>query len=180
MLLVYLGALLAAAGTIALQLFGGHDGSVDAHDVHAGGDGAHDAGFWLMFASLRFWAFGMLGFGLVGTLATLFHFTHPTITLVAAIASGLASGAFAATVVRNLTTRVASSHSSPEEIVGKLGRVIVPLGGSPGKVRVEVKGTITDYVARSSETLAEGETVLVEEYDGKEAVVSRAPKDLEP
>jgi hypothetical protein len=47
-------------------------------------------------------------------------------------------------------------------------------------VRIEIKGTISDFVARATEPIAEGETVLVEEYDGKEAIVSRAPKDLEP
>ena len=152
-----------------------HDASA-GHDVHGSGD--HDA-FWLIFASLRFWTFAFLAFGMVGTITTLFHFAPPTIALIASIGSGLASGGFAATAVRRLTAKSASSHSRVEEVVGKLGRVIVPLGGSPGKVRIEIKGTITDYVARASETIAEGETVLVEEYDGKEAVVSRAPKDLE-
>lgn len=180
MLLVYVGALLASAGTIALQVFGGHDGNVDAsHDVHAG-DGSHDPGFWLIFASLRFWAFAFFAFGMVGTLATFFHLAGPAIVLATSIASGFASGSGAAIVVRRLNAKDASSHKSTDEIVGKLGRVIVPLGGAPGKVRVEVKGTIGDYVARSSEAISEGETVLVEEFDGNEALVSRAPKDLEP
>ncbi len=179
MLLVYLGALLASAGTITLQLFGGHDGNVDvAHDVHGGG--SHDPGFWLIFASLRFWAFSFFAFGMVGTLATFFHLAAPSFILAASILSGFASGGFAATVVRRLDAKDASSHKSTEEIVGKLGRVIVPLGPAPGKVRIEVKGTIGDYVARSSEAISEGETVLVEEFDGEEALVSRAPKDLEP
>jgi membrane protein implicated in regulation of membrane protease activity len=175
-LLVYVGALLASAGTIALQTLGAdHDASA-GHDTVHGGD--HDA-FWLIFASLRFWTFAFLAFGLVGTLTTLLHVATPTITLVAAIACGFASGAFAATVVRRLTTKSASSHAVPIEVVGKLGRVIVPLGTAPGKVRVEVKGTITDYVARAKETISEGETVIVEEFDGNEAIVSRAPKELD-
>lgn len=180
MLLVYVGALLASAGTIALQLFGGHDGNVGGgHDVH-GGDGAHDPSFWLIFASLRFWAFAFFAFGMVGTLATFFHLAAPATIMISSIAAGVASGSLASTVVRRLNAKDASSHKSTEEIVGKLGRVIVPLGSSPGKVRVEVKGTIGDYVARSSEAISEGETVLVEEFDGQEALVSRAPKDLEP
>jgi membrane protein implicated in regulation of membrane protease activity len=176
-LLVYVGALLASAGTIALQTLGAdHDASAGHDTGHGSGD--HDA-FWLIFASLRFWTFAFLAFGLVGTLTTLLHVAAPTITLVAAIACGFASGIFAATVVRRLTTKSASSHAVPTEVVGKLGRVIVPLGASPGKVRVEVKGTITDYVARSQETISEGETVVVEEFDGNEAIVSRAPKELD-
>jgi membrane protein implicated in regulation of membrane protease activity len=175
MLLVYVGALLAAAGTLALQMFGADHDAAAGHDVH-GGD--HDA-VWLIFASLRFWTFAFLAFGMVGTLTTLFHFASPTVALVASIVSGFASGGFAATVVRRLTAKSASSHSGQTDVVGKLGRVIVPLAGSPGKVRIEIKGTITDFVARSTEPISEGETVLVEEYDGQEAIVSRAPKDLE-
>jgi membrane protein implicated in regulation of membrane protease activity len=176
-LLVYVGALLASAGTITLQMLGA-DHDAGAHDTgHDSGD--HDASIWLIFASLRFWTFAFLAFGMVGTLATLFHLASPTVALVAAITCGLASGSFAATVVRRLTAKSASSHAVPIEVVGKLGRVIVPLGVSPGKVRVEVKGTISDYVARAKETIAEGETVIVEEFDGNEAIVSKAPKDLE-
>ena len=100
--------------------------------------------------------------------------------LTASILAGLGSGSLAALVVRSLTAKSSSSHIRAEEIVGRLGRVILPLGGSPGKVRVEVKGTISDYVARSSEAISEGETVIIEEYDGEQALVSRAPKDLEP
>jgi membrane protein implicated in regulation of membrane protease activity len=176
-LLVYVGALLVAAGTIALQTLGAdHDASAGHDTGHGSGD--HDA-IWMIFASLRFWTFALLAFGMVGTLATLLHVAHPTVALVAAIASGFGSGIFAATVVRRLTTKSASSHAVPIEVVGKLGRVIVPLGTSPGKVRVEVKGTITDYVARAKETIAEGETVIVEDFDGNEALVSRAPKELD-
>jgi membrane protein implicated in regulation of membrane protease activity len=176
-LLVYVGALLASAGTIALQTFGGGHDAAAGHDT-GHGDSDHDA-YWMIFASLRFWTFAFLAFGLVGTLTTLLHVATPTITMVAAIASGFGSGAFAATVVRRLTSKSASSHAVPIEVVGKLGRVIVPVSGAPGKVRVEVKGTISDYVARSKEAIAEGETVIVEEFDGNEAVVSRAPKELD-
>ncbi|MEO7113403.1 MAG: NfeD family protein [Polyangiaceae bacterium] len=177
MLLVYVGALLVAAGTIALQTLGADHDAGAGHDT-AHGDAGHD-GFWMIFASLRFWTFALLAFGMVGTLTTLLHVAGPTVALVASIVCGFGSGAFAATVVRRLTTKSASSHTVPIEVVGKLGRVIVPLGTSPGKVRVEVKGTITDYVARAEETIAEGETVIIEDFDGNEAVVSRAPKELD-
>jgi membrane protein implicated in regulation of membrane protease activity len=177
-LLVYVGALLASAGTIALQTFGADHEASAGHDA-GHGDGDHDASIWLIFASVRFWTFAFLAFGLVGTLTTLLHVASPTATIIAAIASGFASGTFAATVVRRLTSKSASSHAVPIEIVGKLGRVIVPLGTAPGKVRVEVKGTIVDYVARSKESIGEGETIIVEEFDGSEAVVSRAPKELD-
>ena len=60
-----------------------------------------------------------------------------------------------------------------------MGRVIVPLvPGGLGKVRVDIKGAAVDYVARSTETLAAGEDVIVEESEEGEVVVSRAPKEL--
>jgi hypothetical protein len=52
--------------------------------------------------------------------------------------------------------------------------------GGRGKVRVELKGAVVDYVARSRETVETGEAVLVEEADEGEIVVSRAPKELAP
>ncbi|MEO8878376.1 MAG: NfeD family protein [Polyangiaceae bacterium] len=176
MLLVYIGSLLAAAGTIALQMFGADHDAAGGHDAHTDSD--HDA-LWMIFASLRFWAFAFFAFGMVGTLTTLLHFASPTIALVSAIGAGLVSGGFAATVVRRLGAKSESSHASAGDVVGRLGRVIVPVSASPGKIRVEIKGTISDYVARSAAPIAEGETVLVEEYDGQEAVVSIAPKELE-
>ncbi|HEX7665747.1 MAG TPA: NfeD family protein [Polyangiaceae bacterium] len=178
MLLVYVGALLASLGVVALQIFAGHDTDAD-HDV-SHGDVNHDVGFWFVFTSVRFWAFAFLSFGIIGTLSTLLQLAPKSITLAVAIVSGLVFGTTAAFAMRKIKMQQASSHKRVDEIVGRLGRVIIPLTGSVGKVRVEVKGTIGDYAARATEPIAEGETVIVEEYDGSEAVVSKAPKDLEP
>lgn len=177
MLLVYVGALLASLGVVAIQIFAGHDTDADS-DLH--GETEHDAGLWFVFWSLRFWAFACLSFGIIGTLSTLLDLAPKPVTLVVAVGCGLLFGTTAALAMRKLKTQQSSSHKRADEIVGRVGRVIVPLGGTPGMVRVEVKGTIGDYVARATEPIGEGETIIVEEYDGKEAVVSRAPKDLEP
>lgn len=185
MLAFYLGALLLGAGIFALQLLGGHDGDADADaggEAEVGGHGDHgDHGDapWLLFASLRFWAFASLTFGLVGTLLRLFDLAGPGLT--AAIASGAALVfAFAASwSIRALGRKGASSHVREGELVGRLGRVIVPVSPDAyGKVRVELKGTMIDLRARSLEPLAMHEAVVVEEVEAEEALVSRAPREL--
>jgi membrane protein implicated in regulation of membrane protease activity len=178
---VYIGALVLAAGVLLLQLVLGHHGGGDAdaagHD--AGHDTDHDATLWTFVASIRFWSFGLLAFGLVGTLLTLFGFAGSVLAVVLAALSGLASGVVAVSVIRRLTQRAASSHATSQDVVGHVGRVLVPLDPTArGKVRVEVKGSQIDYVARAGEAIAEGEAVVVEECDGAEVTVSRAPKEL--
>src|SRR5262245_29149243 len=71
--IVYLAALILGGGTILLQLLAGGDGhdGADADGDHGdqGGHGGHgDAGLVPIFLSLRFWTFGLLGFGLAGSL----------------------------------------------------------------------------------------------------------------
>jgi membrane protein implicated in regulation of membrane protease activity len=78
-----------------------------------------------------------------------------------------------------MTHKGPTSHVLPAEVVGKVGRVLVPSeAGARGKVRVEVKGQLVDYVSASSEPLAEGDPVVIEDYEGGEVVVSKAPKEL--
>jgi membrane protein implicated in regulation of membrane protease activity len=175
-IVVYIAALVAALGVVALQIFSGH-GDTAGHDVH-GADHDND-GFGTFFASLRFWSFLLLAFGLVGTMLTLFHLAGPIVTFVLALGSGAISGVFAVSVIRRLLTKSASSNVRVDDVIGKIGRVIVPLAtAGRGKVRVEIKGSMVDYVARADESLDEGESIIVEEVDGSEVVVIRAPKEL--
>jgi len=178
LLAVYLAALLAAAGVFVLQLaFGHHDVGGLAHD--ASHDAAHDAGMLSLFASTRFWAFGLLAFGLVGTLLTLFGLAGTLGTGLVAGGAGFASGLFAASVLRRLTRQGASSHGTASDVVGRIGRVVIPLDANGvGKVRIEIKGSHVDYVARAQEPLAIEDAVVVEECDGTEVVVSKAPREL--
>ncbi len=187
---LYVAALVAALGAFAIQFFGGgHDAGGGGHDAggaghdaaHGDGDGhEHEASAWSLVASVRFWSFALLAFGMVGTALTLFRLADVTLTTLLATASGLGSGFFAAGVIRRLASRPASSHASSKDVVGRVGRVIVPLvPGGLGKVRVDVKGAEVDYVARSAETVGAGEAVVVEESFDGEVVVSRAPKELQ-
>ena len=160
-----------------VQLFGGHDAG---HDVGGHDTDGHD-GPLLFFASVRFWAFALLAFGLIGTLLLVFGFAGKIESAVIAGVAGLASGYVATMVVRRLTGQGTSSVANTREVIGRVGRVIVaPSTESRGKVRVSVRGSFVDYVARSSEALEPDDAVIVEECEDGELVVSRAPKELGP
>ena len=156
MIALYLAALVVAIGALVGQLaFGHHDAdasgmlSVDSStDAHAP-EGAQGelAVLGTTIASVRFWAFALLAFGMVGSALTLFDLAGATVTMMLAAISGVAAGTFAVTVVRQMVMRATSSHATASEFVGKLGRVIVPLvPGGRGKVRVQVRGTYVDFL----------------------------------
>jgi membrane protein implicated in regulation of membrane protease activity len=178
---VYLVALVAALGVFGVQLLGGHHDFGGGHDVSHGDAGDHEASAWSLLASTRFWSFALLAFGLVGTCLTLFALAGVWASLALASGSGAAAGFFAASVIRSLVSKPATSHVSNKDVVGRVGRVIVPLvPGGLGKVRVELKGGVIDYTARARETLDAGESVVVLEADEGELVVSRVAKELAP
>ena len=176
MLVVYLVALVVGLGVIGVQTFAGHDADAGGHELaHAD----HDAPAWALVASVRFWSFALVAFGFCGALITLFGFVGAGAALGIAGVAGATSGALAATIVRRMTTRGPSSQVLHREVVGRVGRVLVPSErGVRGKVRVEIKGSSVDYVALSDERLETGEAVIVEECEGGEVVVSKAPKEL--
>jgi len=179
MMAVFITTLVIGLGALAIQLFAGHDADAGGHEV------AHDAAYdgpLLYLASVRFWAFTFLAFGLVGTLLMLFGFAGPIASLIIASIAGIGSGFAAATVVRRLQTQQATSVATSRDVVGRVGRVIVPPSADTrGKVRVRVRGSFVDYVARSDEALDENDSVIVEEYeDDGEVRVIRAPKELGP
>ncbi len=179
MLALYLSALVLGGGIVVAQVaMGGHGADHDASATH---DADHDASFWSFIASVRFWAFSLFAFGLVGALVTIFHFAIGSHTLIISAVAGVLAGYTAVSVVRRLTHNDASSHATSSDVVGRVGRVLVaPSDEGRGKVRVDIKGGVIDYVARARGPVSEGDTVLVEEVDGAEVGVSRAPKELEP
>jgi membrane protein implicated in regulation of membrane protease activity len=177
---LYVASLLVGLGVLAVQLAVGHD-SGGGHEVHHG-DAGHELTPFTIIASVRFWAFALLAFGLVGTLLTWLGFATGLVAFVVAAAAGGVSGVFAVTVVSRLLTRSPQSMSSYADARGRVGRVVVPITAErPGKVRVEAKGAAVDLIARAREPLGAGEPVVIEEVtsDG-EAQVSRAPKELAP
>ncbi len=176
MIWVYLAALVASAGVLLLQGVLGHEG------VDADGDGVPDhdgdADTSLLLGA-RFWLFLALAFGIAGSLLTLFRLASPGATLGLAAGSGLASGLFAAAVIRALKRGQVSSIASAHEAIGKVGDVLVPCEkGRVGKVRLELRGQTVDLLAMSNEPLPAGTRVVVEDLEGDIARVIQAPSEL--
>jgi membrane protein implicated in regulation of membrane protease activity len=199
--ILYLAALIIGLGTIGLQLLmaGDGDGDLDAHadvdadmdmdmdmdadaDAHGHGDFHGDAGFLPIFLSLRFWTFGLMAFGLVGTLIHYLHLAGGIVTPAIAISLGLACGFMASWVFRALARSDTTSGHHSRDAVGQVGKVLVPLEkGGRGKVRIEMRGQIHDFLVTSDEQeLRAGEIVLVEEVRDNVLQVSRAPSEFLP
>ena len=197
--ILYLAALVIGGGTLALQLLLGGNSDGDVHaDVHAdagGGDvhadthagAGHDthahgeAGFLPIFLSLRFWVYGLLGFGMVGAALHYLGLAGSLATPLIAVAVGLVSGFLASWTFRALAQAdTTSSSAEANDAVGHVGRVLVPCTrGQKGKVRIELRGQTLDLIATTDdEELASGSSVLVEEMRGMTAHVSRAPADF--
>jgi membrane protein implicated in regulation of membrane protease activity len=188
---LYLAALIVGAGTLLLQLFGSGDAdagqdldhaAADA-DADAGGGHAHGvSGFVPIFLSLRFWTFGLLAFGLVGTLLHFLNLAPALLVAALALVMGFGSGLLASWVFRALSRSESSSGARGDDAVGQVGRVLVPCkSGHPGKVRVELRGQTLDFLATTDEaSIDRGELVLVEEMRAHVAHVSRAPRDFLP
>ena len=180
MLPLYVASLLIGLGVLAVQVAVGHDGA-GGHDAHQG-DAGHELTPLTIIASVRFWAFALLAFGLVGTLLTWLGLASGLVAFAVAAVAGGASGVFAVTVVSRLLNRSPQSMSSYAEVLGRVGRVVVPITTDrAGKVRVDARGAAVDLIARAREALETGAPVLIEEVtsDG-EVQVSRAPKELGP
>jgi hypothetical protein len=136
----------------------GHDGDGADKSIDAG-----DAFAWLPASSLRFWTFLLTFGGAVGTALTLLGSpASAVLVLCASLAVGWASGAGAVTAVRMLAAKGGDSSTSPAELVGATGQLLLGAGpDEPGKVRLDVKGRVQDFVAVSDEALPTGARVLV-------------------
>ena len=130
------------------------------------GDGGHaDMGLaWAPFGSLRFWVFFFTFGGGAGFALTKLG-SGSVIAGVGAAAIGWLAGGLAVTVIRSMTKHSASSELAGAELVGTTGTLTLPAApGSPGKVRVEIKGRAEDFVANVVEdggNLPTGTTVLI-------------------
>lgn len=190
--LLYIAALVFGAGALGVQLFmGGESGHGDAggHDElalhdgeHGSGGGTHGglAGAALVVLSLRFWVFATFAFGLTGTTIHVLGLAAPLLTLLLALALGFGSGALAVWAFRALARSESTSAVSPDDLIGQLGRVLVPLAaGATGKVRLELRGQAVDMLATTDEAgIGAGELVLVEAVREHTLQVSRPPAEL--
>jgi membrane protein implicated in regulation of membrane protease activity len=148
---------------------GGHEGQLHADGHHEVSAVAETAG---LFLSMRFWTFGLMTFGLVGTLLHYLDLAGLGLSLGLSLASGLFFGIAAACIFRTLKGGV-SSATTMDDTVGKLGKVTVPVRkGGIGKVRVQMKGQTMDLLATTeSDCIAPGDEVVVVEFRGEQALV---------
>jgi membrane protein implicated in regulation of membrane protease activity len=169
-----------------LDAGGDVDADADVGDgdvVHPTGDGAHhsgDGGFLPLVLSLRFWTFGSLAFGIVGSLIHFAGLAPAPVGLALAVAMGLASGLLASWVFRALTRSSSQSGALATDAVGQVGRVLVPVArGARGKIRIQLRGQTIDYLATTDdEALDVGADVLVSEVRSGEVHVCRAPSEF--
>lgn len=191
--LLYLFALILGLGVLLVQIgFGklhdaGGDGAGGSHDHDPGRDtgtsGAHvdgDEGVVGLLLSTRFWVFTLLGFGLSGSLLHYVTSVGPILTALIAAGAGLTSGIFAALAFRVARTSSISSTAHASHAIGKVGRAIADCQkGGLGKVRIELKGQVVDFLATTDDPqITRGEAVLVEDMKDGIAHVSKRPADL--
>ena len=189
--IVFLAALILGAGTLAFQLVSTGDadaGAEAADDVDGSGHDAHhhealpSGGFLPLVLALRFWSFALLAFGLAGSLLYYLSLLGQWPAFGVALATGLASGLLASWSVRQLQRAQTSSGAETSDLVGQVGRVLVPLSPARrGKIRVELKGQTLDFIASTDDDALEaGAAVLVEELRGNAVHVSRAGREFLP
>jgi membrane protein implicated in regulation of membrane protease activity len=186
---LFLAALIVGLGMILAQLLlpGDHHGDAghfaDGHepgaiipDGHGGSGPGHPLSFiW----RLRFWTFASLAFGLLGCLLYYLHLATPLVTLLTSLGVGLASGLLASLTFVKLSSETTNSGADTRDLVGQIGRVLIPTNDEGTlKVRVRVRGQLTDYLASSDGVLEAGTSVVVEDVEGDRLLVSAAPVEL--
>jgi len=182
MVLLYVMSLIVGGGLLVLSLVAG--GEVGAADgVDGGGlegteSGEGSSGSALPLASMFFWTFFLAFFGLTGVLLSFLAPGAGTLlTVLFAVGMGVGAALIASRVLRGLGRSEVDSSVRPTDLVGRLGRVVVPVGREqPGKIRVELKGRTVELLAYGDETvpLAPSQRVYVHDVlkDGSVRVVS--------
>jgi membrane protein implicated in regulation of membrane protease activity len=190
MIALYVMSLIIGGGLLLLSLVtGGETGELDVEGGGLEGTevGEGSSGSALPLASMFFWTFFLAFFGLTGVLlSTLAHGVGTLLTVLLAVGMGIGAGLIASRVLRGLGRAEVDSSVRPADMVGRLGRVVVPVGrDQPGKVRVELKGRTVELLAYGDETvpLAPSQRVYVHDVlkDGSVRVVSaEAPHGTGP
>lgn len=161
------------------EIAGGHDLG-GGHDMHLGqeGDPAQAGDIWLPFLSLRFWTYGITGFGLAGTLLMLLAKQGSSESLPWSIGTGLVAGFLVALLTRLATKGEADSSTKTADMLGHTGTAIVPIRADlPGKVRLIVKGDLIEMLALShdGETIpADTEVVILTVENDRARVVAKS------
>ncbi|WNG44340.1 hypothetical protein F0U60_09625 [Archangium minus] len=191
MFALYVTSLIIGGGLLILSLLsGGEAGEVDG--LAGGGPEGSEVGEGgalgraLPLASLFFWTFFLAFFGLTGVLLSTLAGAGALLTGGLSAGMGLGAGLIASRVLRGLGRAEVDSVMRPADVVGRLGRVVVPVGrDQPGKVRVELKGRTVELLAYGDTVvpLAPAHRVFVHDVleDGSVRVVSaEEPRGLQP
>ncbi|MEZ4451140.1 MAG: hypothetical protein R3B09_16800 [Nannocystaceae bacterium] len=130
----------------------------------------------------RFWSFAFTFFGLTGlVLGALAISDDPHLVLGLSAAVGVVTGVLAHVILGGLARGETSTAADERDFVGKTGRVLHPFGaGDLGKVRLTIKGTTVDVLARTDEAdpFAAGEAALIiHMHDTIAAVLRPTPSD---
>jgi membrane protein implicated in regulation of membrane protease activity len=172
---------LAIGGLIMLgfsAIFGGHhDGEMGGHDAEHGGDG-HDHEAAPSFLSPRIFFAFLTGFGVAGSIATVYGASPAWATGIGFI-PGLVMASIAWMTAYYLINQQANSNLRPGQVVGATGTVVtaIPVKGL-GEVNVSVNGQILSYTALlagdQTSPLPAGERIKVMEDLGDKVVVKKA------
>jgi hypothetical protein len=115
--------------------------------------------------SLKFWTFAICFFGLTGLVLSHLSVGLPSgLIAIAATVMGVLCGSLMAGSLRALRRRRVDSLIRTNDLVGLTGTVELPFDQTcRGKVRLLVKGTLTDMIASTDEvkSLQPGDRVLV-------------------
>ncbi len=196
MLSLYWIAFLVGGTFVALSLVGGGNGAgghdVGGHDLAGDAGHGHDSGHGATYAdsavpgmadllSLRFLFLFAAFFGLTGL--ALHYATGDSAAYTALVSTlvGLVVGLGGNVVLRRFANEHVSSEVTAADLVGRTGRVVVPMSGaSRGQVRVVSKGSVVLLPARvvaGLETYAPGDEVVIVRMDGRTAEVVRMDPD---
>ncbi|MBE9101710.1 NfeD family protein [Vacuolonema iberomarrocanum] len=116
-----------------------------------------------LLASFKFWTFGSCFFGLTGLVLTWMG-VSPLMVAIAAVSMGVFCGISIAWTLRSLRRRQVNSLVRTNDLAGLAGVVEIPLSlDSRGKVRLNVKGSMVDFIAYTNEerVLEAGDRVFV-------------------
>ncbi|MBU1238287.1 NfeD family protein [Myxococcota bacterium] len=168
--------------------FGGADahGDVGHVDTHIDGHGDSDTSIdgpgvmdvlFLMF-SIRFWSFFIAFFGLTGVGLSLIR-GGGLITMIFAIIMGLIAGYGVSYLFRFMSRANVSTDVTYGDMIGQTAKVLLPISPEEkGKVRIIVKGQITDMAAYTKEiSFAVGDEVTVVSIEDNKVVVSATTKE---
>jgi membrane protein implicated in regulation of membrane protease activity len=127
-------------------------------------------GMGLPIFKLRFWTFGSCFFGLTGLLLSRIQpVLSSSLVLGLAIAIGIICGTAIVWALHSLRQREADSLVRSGDLAGLSGIVEIPFDSSSrGKVRVNAKGMVIDFMASTQEAVAftKGERVVIVGVEG--------------